>query len=156
MIDSTITIEEILASIRSASKRVTAAKQTVAEVLVAARGHLTADEITSEVQRRRCEVSPSTIYRILEEFEDLEIVVHSHLGQPAAVYHLAGGVHGHLSCERCGRTFQISASHFDSLSDDLRNTYGFELDRHHLAVTGLCEQCQPPRTKRNLGARRSY
>jgi len=30
------------------------------------------------------------VYRILEEFEDLQIVVHAHLDQHAAVFHLAG------------------------------------------------------------------
>jgi len=72
-------VNEILSAIRGATKRVTVAKRTVAEVLVAAPGHLTAEEITQEVQSRHPEVSPSTVYRILEEFEDLQIVVHAHL-----------------------------------------------------------------------------
>ena len=77
-------VNEILSAIRGATKRVTVAKRTVAEVLVAAPGHLTAEEITQEVQSRHPEVSPSTVYRILEEFEDLQIVVHAHLDQHAA------------------------------------------------------------------------
>ena len=106
---------EILSAIRGAAKRVTVAKRTVAEVLVAAPGHLTAEEITQEVQSRQPDVSPSTVYRILEEFEAMQIVVHAHLDQHAAVFHLAGAVHGHLTCDECGATFEIPAAHFDAL-----------------------------------------
>jgi Fur family ferric uptake transcriptional regulator len=129
------TVDEILSTIRAAHRRVTVAKRTVAEVLCAADGHLSADQITTAVQRRQPEVGPSTIYRILEEFEELEIIVHSHLGQSAAV-------HGHLTCEECGQTVQIPASHFDALSRDLHKSYGFLLDRHHVALSGSCASCQ--------------
>jgi Fe2+ or Zn2+ uptake regulation protein len=138
-------VNEILSAIRGAAKRVTVAKRTVAEVLVAAPGHLTVEEITQEVQSRQPDVSPSTVYRILEEFEALQIVVHAHLDQHAAVYHLAGAVHGHLTCDECGATFEIPAVHFDVLSKDLMRSYGFMLDRHHVAVTGTCEYCQANR-----------
>jgi Fur family ferric uptake transcriptional regulator len=140
-------VEEILSIIRGAAKRVTVAKRTVAEVLVAARGHLTVDEVTIAVQDRRPDVSSSTVYRILEEFEELKIVVHSHLGRSAAVYHLSGVVHGHLTCEQCHETVQISAAHFDALSKDLQKTYGFLLDRHHVAISGTCSNCQNERRK---------
>jgi Fur family ferric uptake transcriptional regulator len=136
------TVEGIFSTIRGASKRVTVAKRTVAEVLVNAKGHLTAEAITNSVQRLEPEVSPSTVYRILEEFEELKIVVHAHLGQAAAVYHLAGVVHGHLTCETCKRTFEIPAVHFDELSKDLQKVFGFQLDRHHVALSGTCAACQ--------------
>lgn len=131
--------------VRGAAKRITVAKRVVADVLVRARGHLTADEITVAVQERRPEVSPSTVYRILEEFEDLGIVVHAHLGQQAAVYHLSGAAHGHLTCEVCKTTFEIPAGHFDALSRKLLSTFGFTLDRHHVALSGTCTHCRSKR-----------
>jgi Fur family ferric uptake transcriptional regulator len=140
-------VDEIVSAIRGADRRVTIAKRTVADVLVEANGHLTADEITQAVQKRQPDVSPSTVYRILEEFESLQIVVHAHLDQHAAVYHLAGAVHGHLTCAECGTTFEIPAAHFDVLSKDLQKTFGFQLDRHHVAVTGTCSYCQDQRRK---------
>src|ERR1019366_7156630 len=138
--------EDAIASIiRGAAKRVTVAKRTVAAVLVSASEHLTADEITFAVQQRQPDVSPSTVYRILEEFEELNIVVHAHLGQHAAVYHLAGAVHGHLTCEVCHGTFEIPAAHFATLSKNLLTKFGFRLDRHHVALSGTCATCQSVR-----------
>lgn len=135
-------VEEILSRIRDAAKRVTVAKRTVAQILTEAPGHLSADAITIAAQERQPDVSPSTIYRILEEFEELGIIVHAHLGQGAAVYHLAGTVHGHLTCEICKQTFEIPSTHFDDLSRDLQVTYGFALDRHHVALSGTCARCR--------------
>lgn len=135
-------MDEILSTLRGATKRVTVPKRTVAEVLVESPGHLTVEEITQAVQARRPDVSQSTIYRILEEFETLKIVVHSHMAQHAAVYHLSGSVHGHLICSECGVSFEIPAAHFDNLSKDLQRNFGFLLDRHHVAITGTCNSCQ--------------
>ncbi len=139
--DSAQRLDDIVSTLRGASRRVTVAKQAVAQVLVESPEHLTAEEITRAVQQRRPDVSPSTVYRILEEFESLQIVVHAHVGHGATVYHLAGTVHGHLVCTNCGLTIEIPARHFDLLSGDLMKSYGFALDRHHVAIAGRCAAC---------------
>ncbi len=134
-------LDDIVSALRGNAHRVTAAKRAVASVLVQQSDHLTADEIIRAVQISRPEVSTSTVYRILEELESLHLVVHSHVGHGATVYHLAGSVHGHLVCTACGATIEIPARHFDLLSGDLMKTYGFVLDRHHVAIAGLCATC---------------
>ncbi len=134
-------LEDIISALRADGKRLTIAKRTVARVLVEQTDHVTADEITRAVQRFVPDVSPSTVYRILEEFERLNLVVHAHVGHSATVYHLAGAVHGHLVCTNCGATIEIPARHFDALSGDLLKTFGFRLDRHHVAIAGLCARC---------------
>ncbi len=137
--------DEIIADIRAAGRRVTVAKRRLIEVLVAAREHLSADELTALVQRDEPDVSPSTVYRLLDEFEELGLVEHSHLGHAAAVYHLTGRAHGHLVCLGCGVTLEIPAGHFDALSRTLLEEYGFELDRHHVAISGTCASCRHAR-----------
>ncbi|HEV2427777.1 MAG TPA: Fur family transcriptional regulator [Acidimicrobiales bacterium] len=138
-------LEEIQAALRAAGKRVTSAKRAVAQALIDVRRDLTADEVTQRVQARAPEVSPSTVYRVLEELESLGLVVHAHLGRSAAVYHLAGPVHGHLVCERCGATIEVPARDFDPLAGSLQRSYGFTLDRHHVALSGLCRDCRAAR-----------
>ncbi len=136
--------DEIISTVRSHARRVTAAKRALAHVLAGSTHHLTVDEITLAVQRRLPDVSLSTVYRILEEFEELNIVVHTHLGQPAAVYHLAGPVHGHLTCDSCQTTEEIPSGLFDELSRRVLTGFGFRLDRHHLALSGTCAHCASP------------
>jgi Fur family transcriptional regulator, ferric uptake regulator len=134
--------EEVLAALRQHAKRITAPKRAVVDVLVNAHEHLTADEITRRVQRLRPDVSPSTVYRILDELDELALVVHSHAGHAAAVYHLAGPAHGHVTCEVCRTTFEVSSDVFDRLARELMLAHGFELDRHHVALSGVCQRCR--------------
>ncbi len=134
--------EEVLDTLRRHAKRITAPKRAVVEVLLAGADHLTADEVTREVQRVRPDVSPSTVYRILEELEDLGLVVHSHAGHAAAVYHLAGRSHGHVTCEICHVTFEVPTHVFDRMARDLDELLGFDLDPHHVALAGVCAPCR--------------
>lgn len=134
--------EDVLDTLREHAKRITGPKRAVVEVLVAARDHLTADEVTHLVQELRPDVSPSTVYRILDELEDLALVVHSHAGHAAAVYHLAGQSHGHVTCDNCHVTYEVSSDVFNRLATELMTTVGFELDRHHVALSGTCAGCR--------------
>jgi len=136
------TPDELLASVRRAGKRITTPKRTVATVLTSSTGHLTAEEITAKVQQLSPDVSTSTVYRILEEFEELDLVVHAHIGQQAAVYHLAELVHGHLTCDNCGATIEVPSEEFTALGAMLLKKHHFRLNIHHVGLAGLCAACQ--------------
>lgn len=142
MSDTGLTVESIERAIRDSGGRVTTTKRALLALLAQRTDHLTAEEITAHIQRDSPDTSPSTIYRNLEELEALGIVVHSHLGRAAAQYHLAGPVHGHLLCARCGLTIEVPSETFESLARGVRRDYHFEVDRHHLAISGLCAACQ--------------
>ena len=134
--------DEVLDTMREHAKRITRPKRAVVEVLVEADGHLTADEVTQRVQLLRPDVSSSTVYRILDELEDLALVVHSHAGHAAAVYHLSGQSHGHVTWQISHVTFEVSSDVFNRLARELMTSLGFELDRHHVALSGVCAHCR--------------
>lgn len=133
--------DDIERMLRQAGKRVTTPKRAVAAVLTQSDAHLSADEILHRVNVHSPEVSASTVYRILEELEELGVVVHSHLGR-TSVYHLAGRLHGHVTCDRCGVTLEVASVLFDQLAYELDKAWGFSLDRHHVALVGTCRQCK--------------
>ncbi len=138
---------DIICTIRESGHRVTNGKRAVAEVLIGSTSHLSVDEVVQAVRAIEPEINQSTIYRILEEFEELGLVVHSHLGASAAVYHLAGQNHAHLVCDNCGLTQEIPATTFDVMEVQLREKFGFNLDRHHVALSGLCATCRENQEK---------
>ena len=140
--DGTWSRDDIAASVRRAGGRMTAAKRGIADVLAASGTDLSADEITQRVQAARPEISPSTVYRVLDEFEELGIVVHAHLGHGATVYHLTGVPHGHVVCTACATSSEVPAELFDRMEGELLERFGFALDRHHVAIAGLCASCR--------------
>lgn len=139
--DDASLVEGALATVRSAGGRVTPAKRTLLGILASNPTHLTAEQITALVQRTSPDVAPSTIYRILEELERIGVVEHSHAGKGPTSYHLAHDAHGHLVCERCGKTLEAPTSLFDSLVEQAAGTFGFTVDPHHFAVLGICADC---------------
>jgi Fur family ferric uptake transcriptional regulator len=136
------TSDDILSGIRASGGRVTSTKRALIAVLLDSHQHLSADEITTTIQQTDPRASASTIYRNLEELETLGFVVHAHLGRAAAVYHLAGPVHGHLLCSTCGATIEVPSQQFEPLVRAMRREYGFDVNRHHLALSGVCAACQ--------------
>ncbi|MBU6496672.1 MAG: transcriptional repressor [Acidobacteria bacterium] len=139
--DVSVTVDHIVSVVRAHGKRVTQPKRAVAQVLSENSSHLTAEEISLRVDTHLEDVSPSTVYRILEEFEELGLCEHTHTGHGAAVYHLVGGGHAHVTCNVCGGTWQVPTEFFEDLTTTLRERLGFELHPHHVALAGTCAAC---------------
>lgn len=136
-------VEEILERVRAGGGRLTPARRGVVAALVAANGHVNADELTATVQADHPDVHQSTVYRILEDLEDRGLVVHVHLGHGPAVYHLAGDAHGHLVCQSCGAVIEVPDKLLAPFSRRLSDQFGFEVCFSHFAVGGWCAACRP-------------
>jgi Fur family transcriptional regulator, ferric uptake regulator len=94
------------------------------------------------VQARAPDVHISTIYRNLEDLQELGVVVHSHLGHGPATYQLASLAHGHFICEACGATLEAPDELFKGLAATVMAKLGFSIDPHHFAMLGLCRACR--------------
>jgi Fe2+ or Zn2+ uptake regulation protein len=138
-------VEDIVARLADKGRRRTAARYAIVQTLVDTKGHVTADDLADEVQARFPSINISTIYRTLDTLEDIGIVDHVHLGHGRAVYHLADEDHQHLVCERCERVEELPAAKLRSLLAMVDRDYGFEIDRRHFAIVGVCRKCRRKR-----------
>ncbi len=134
--------DAILDLLAGTGRRRTAPRQAIVECLLAADDHVTADEIAVEVQERFPSVNISTVYRTLETLEDLGVIDHVHLGHGRAIYHFADEEHQHLVCERCEGVEELPASKLKSLIRTIERDHGFEVDRRHFAIVGVCSRCR--------------
>jgi Fur family ferric uptake transcriptional regulator len=134
-------VDDVLALMRSRGGRVTWARRILLEVLFAAQGHLSAEELADSVRARAPDIHLSTVYRNLEDLQRLGIVVHTHRGHGPATYQLAASAHAHLVCEECGSTFEAPEDLLRSLVRDARSRFGFSIDSHHFAIMGRCGAC---------------
>jgi Fur family ferric uptake transcriptional regulator len=135
-------VADVLGQLARRGMRRTAARQAILEALYASNGHISADDLATDVQRRFPTVNVSTIYRTLEVLQELEIIDHVHLAHGPAVFHLAEHDHQHLVCERCSRVQEVPSDKMLPFLKMLEGEFGFELDRRHFALVGLCETCQ--------------
>ena len=131
-----------MALVRERGGRVTSSRRLLLHALFDVPRHRTAEELAAEVQQKAPDTNMSTIYRNLEELEQLGVIVHAHLGHGPAVYHLANEAHSHFVCEQCGKAFEAADDLFRGLSRNAQALYGFQINPHHFAILGLCENCQ--------------
>lgn len=134
-------VDEVLATLRASGGRVTTARRQLLQALFDSGGHRTAEDLAAEVQARSPDVHISTIYRNLDEFERLGIVVHTHLGHGPATYHVSSSAHGHLVCADCGTAIEAPPELFRDLSENAEQRFGFRIDPRHFAVLGRCRDC---------------
>jgi len=134
-------VEDVLALVRARGGRATPSRRILLEVLFEAEDHCSAEELATAVQARAPDVHLSTIYRNLEDLQQLGVIVHSHLGHGPATYQLASSAHAHFICESCGRAIEAPNELFRGLARAARERHGFTIDPHHFAIVGRCASC---------------
>jgi Fur family transcriptional regulator, ferric uptake regulator len=133
--------EDILATLRAAGHRVSAPAARVLDVLFAAAGPLSADDIAADPSLER-----TSVYRNLERLEALGVVSHVHVGHGPGLYALARGAdHEYLCCDRCGRVTTVDPVALDGVRASLQAEFGHVARFSHFPIHGLCGECAATR-----------
>lgn len=120
----------ILDKLKHAGFRITAPRKAVIEVLESNHEPKSAQEI-HEMAKGSDLVS---IYRVLEVFEELDIVQREVM-QGADKFYLAENVHHHITCRKCGKMECIPCEHL------FKSINGFTDIKHQLSLIGTCLAC---------------
>jgi Fur family ferric uptake transcriptional regulator len=129
--------------LRALRVRVTPQRLLVLEALAMHGGHMTAEEVMRWAAPRSSGLNLATVYRTLELLVSLGMVAQTDLGGEATAFELVGGApHHHLVCERCGAVIEMDDGLFQSLRSDVLRRYGFDARSRHIALFGLCRDCQ--------------
>jgi Fur family transcriptional regulator, ferric uptake regulator len=135
-------VEDVIALVRANGGRSTQSRRIVLEILFSLDDCASAEEIAEAVQLRAPDVHLSTVYRHLEDLQELGVVVHSHMGHGPATYQLAAHATAYLICQSCGTRFEAPDSMFRGLSKTAMDQFDFAIDPHHVAILGLCAACR--------------
>jgi len=133
-------IDALMAEVRRAGGRVTTARRLIVGALLDAATHQTVDELAAIVHTARPEVHLSTVYRTLDSLEEIGLVAHTHVGHGPALYHV-GRIHPHLVCAKCSAVIDFEPAQLDTLREEVRERFGFELHVGHFAMLGHCRDC---------------
>jgi Fur family ferric uptake transcriptional regulator len=134
-------VETILQKIVDRGGRRTMSRQAVIRVIVDSHGHVTADDIATEVKKDFPSVDVSTVYRTLETLRDIDIVDRVYFADGSTVYHLKDHQHHHLCCESCGAVQELPITLLESVESSLFNEFGFRVTQRPLGFFGLCAEC---------------
>ncbi len=135
-------IDEVLAALRDQGHRISTPRRLVLEALFAAEGPVSAQFIAEGLDGKTTALDRTSVYRNLEQLEELGVVRHVHLGHGPSLYHLVGaGEREYLACERCGRVTSVDPGELDPVRNQIRKRFGYEARFSHFPVVGLCRRC---------------
>lgn len=136
--------EHALAALRGAGYRRGGARTAVVEALARHDCAVTALELDDELRRRRPAVGRASVYRALEQLEQLGLVQRMEVTRGTAGYERVepgGEHHHHAICRRCGRMVPFEDSSLERAIARLSEEIDFEVADHDVILRGLCERC---------------
>ena len=116
-----------------------------------AQRHLTAEDVYRILLQDRSDVGLATVYRVLTQFEQANILIRSHFESGKAVYELNEGQHhDHLVCLDCGRVEEFYDAEIEQRQHAVASAKGFSISDHALSLYATCTKnpC-PHRSGRN-------
>ena len=133
----------LIAELRARGFRLTPQREMVVKAVAHAGRHVTAEEIFEQVRAHTQAINLATVYRTLDLLVALGMASRADLGDGRVTYApLDHGPHCHLVCRMCGKEIEATCDLLASLWEQFRARYGFSADLRHLALSGLCADCQ--------------
>jgi len=136
--------EHALATLRGAGYRRGGARTAVVETLARHDCAVTALELDEELRRRRVGVARASVYRALEQLEELGLVQRLEVSRGVAGYERVnpgGDHHHHAVCRRCGRLNAFENADLERAIAQVSDEMDFEVSEHDVVLRGLCDRC---------------
>lgn len=131
------------AVLRERGYRLTVQREIILDAFESLSGHVTAEDLYGRVRQTFPQVNVSTVYRTLELLEQEGLALHTRYHDGIVKWHRAEEIgHQHLVCRQCGTEQELGLELLDPVFQRLREEYGFEADRDHFVIVGLCRRCR--------------
>jgi Fur family transcriptional regulator, ferric uptake regulator len=135
--------EELPTSLKRLNLKVTPKRIAIMEILTGEPGYLSPEEIWSEMKRRFNRIGLPTVYRILDELAEGNII--SKIAHPnrQLYYFFCGNNshHHHFVCLSCRNVDDINFCAIHELQKEVRKKLSGQVTSHILQVNGLCKEC---------------
>ncbi len=144
------------ARMRASGFRVTPLRQLILDAICEGGGHTTLPDIYARVRAKAPDISRATVYRALDFFCQLGLVVAADIGGEHTVYEIAGSTrHHHLACRQCGQVEQVDPGIMETLFAQVESEQGFKVDMDHVVLMGICKRCVAVSKKKASAASRA-
>ena len=132
---------ELIEALRAHGHRVTAPRLTVYRHLRSPDGHLTAEQVHTDLAVRMPGLSPATVYATLDLLAELGLIRRMSTPRGVALFDSRIGRHHHLLCRSCEAIVDIEAPVPTAGAMAAAAAAGFTVEHTELQITGLCAAC---------------
>jgi Fur family transcriptional regulator, ferric uptake regulator len=136
--------QHALETLDAAGHRRGGARTAVVEALAGHDCAVTALDLDDELRRRRPPVGRASVYRALEQLEQLGLVRRLEVSRGTAGYERIepdGHHHHHAICRTCGRMVPFEDPKLEQAIGRLCEEMDFEVTEHDVVLRGRCERC---------------
>jgi Fur family ferric uptake transcriptional regulator len=137
-------VEHALVALGDAGYHRGGARLAVIELLARQDCAMTAIEIDDQLRAANQAVGRASVYRTLEQLEELKLVQRLEMGRGMASYERiepSGEHHHHVVCENCGRVEPFEDPGLERAIGRLEDRVGFEVSEHEVVLRGRCPRC---------------
>jgi Fur family ferric uptake transcriptional regulator len=119
-------------------------RETILEVFLQSRRHLTVEELHNLVKYRDPSIGLTTVYRTMKLFCECDLARANYFqeGKVRYEHQYKTEHHDHMICEECGETIEFLNDQIEKLQEKVAAKYGFRMRRHRMEIFGLCTACQ--------------
>jgi Fur family ferric uptake transcriptional regulator len=136
--------EYALSTLAGAGYRRGGARRAVIEALGRHDCAVTALDLDDELRRRKPAVGRASVYRALEQLEELGLIQRIEVCRGTAGYERIdpdGHHHHHAICRDCGRMVPFEDSSLERAIGKLSKSISFDVTEHDVVLRGRCERC---------------
>lgn len=136
--------EHALKTLNAAGHRRGGARTAVVEALAGHDCAVTALDLDDELRRRRPAVARASVYRALEQLQQLGLVQRVEVCRGTAGYERidpTGHHHHHAICRECGRMVPFEDATLERAIGEVSARMSFDVTEHDVVLRGLCEEC---------------
>jgi Fur family ferric uptake transcriptional regulator len=108
--------------------------------------HLSAEDVYRALIGENVEIGLATVYRVLTQFEQADILNRSQFDSGKAVFELNDGDHhDHLICTSCDKVLEFTDSEIEKRQYKVAKDNDFILESHAMVLYGICGDCHKGR-----------
>lgn len=124
--------------LKKAGLKVTSPRVKILRLLQLPRNqHISAEELYQKLLEQGDEVGVATVYRVLNQFDEADIVTRHHFEGGKSVFELANQHHhDHLVCLKCGKVIEFTDQIIENQQQKIAETHGISLTHHSLYLYG--------------------
>jgi Fur family ferric uptake transcriptional regulator len=101
--------------------------------------HMTAEDVYKLLLKEGMDIGLATIYRVLTQFEQADILIRHHFEGGKAVFELNEGAHhDHLVCVQCGYVEEFYDPEIERRQVKIAKERGFSLHEHTMQLYADC------------------
>ncbi|HET8815663.1 MAG TPA: Fur family transcriptional regulator [Solirubrobacterales bacterium] len=133
-----------LDTIAAAGHRRGGARTAVVEALARHDCAVTALDLDGELSRRQPPVARASVYRALEQLEQLGLVRRLEVSRGTAGFERIepdGQHHHHAICRACGRMVPFEDHTLEQAIGQLSDSIDFKVTEHDVVLRGTCQRC---------------